>query len=524
MSKLQVHYDINFIELEQCSKKLEKECEKEITLQKLDETLLIPDSIDQEETEILLIYHFQSIKENKLENYLFNLKRLGGFERINLSIIFNTEQELLENTHIFRLGACFAHSHEGDLTNSLLQLFYSVLDSPVILPKFASTKKFFFPIKANVLSFFDQIEEFNYQLASDVTISDEITLPYFDNCVTNFQLKRRSDQSAKSYTLFNYDLDPLHPSAWDESELSNWDTINTTIDNICKVKQLEITLIGEVKESTTNYLLRNQSEQCFYRKLSSLEATNFTSLKIQSDLILFSLKGDIEDNTDHLFELVDYIQDHDINPKPIILVSHSTSSSEALKKASGYDKILAYEDEFSAENLSSFIKILKKRNSSEKNVIPLNVNSSTTYIPKNIIITKMSESEVFFITEEEIPIGSVLRINIGIELILIVSAPSQHLDKVGDKTHYYSFIVGLKNERINLLRRLINKFVFIEVSKLDQISSFFTMQENSSEAKAVEESLNQENQKNQENEGESTKTASELSKVNKYLKGYKTKH
>lgn len=454
---------------------------------------------------------------------------------------------ILENSFVndssqlvyFRCGVNYIIVKDGDITSSLDQMFYLLVEEDYAHPKFATTKKFFAKSEISIPLYLTEINEESLSICSDVPLEGEFDIEYGDSLRSQVKIEQSSDRCPDAFSMYRASATFCEPDVWDESRYSSWDTIETQLDcyeNTSKYIKHKVLLID-----TSETYKKNEGTIANYMKEIDVDVVSSRTLDLETlsergdrIIIIGKLSKEI-DRVDYLFDVIQHIQNQNFDIEPLVIFPNSPSAPDALKKAVRYKKLLGFKSPLEKPILANFLGTLAAQGPMLTEVYYLGLKEKHSLSFKNydIHITAISEFFVTFTTQTEIPLYSLVRLDIGISLNLIIVPPTKFLSKIGGKQHYMAFVFLLSEADLQLLRKSVNHFMFTEVNEIDDdFKSYFDQDlKEELDAKKLNEELEKLNaqeedcEKEEEFEDEEDDEDDfdeETSKI-KYKKGYISK-
>lgn len=503
---------------------------QEFKVKHLTEPPTLTSIIDYNITQVLIIE--DKVVNESFLSQLLSIRKSALSQTIFVSIVIEDNNKLESHYHYFRSGVNLFFNRDGDFELFLTQLVFQVIDDKLYIPKFAQTRNAYATTKLSSLCFLDQLNEYEFIISSDIPLHQGE-----EDFFTLFESKERvhaspvqeHNNSLKSFTRFSSKWEFQHPSNWESSELSNWDTLSTQIEFdecISNIKKKNVLFI-ETPEGFQKYFKELEKYQELFNFFNISENTPNLSdvLKTEFDVIIIgdTLSLNSESRMDFLYDITMSLKSDDF--KTMIIVSQSPSKSNALTKACRYDKILAFEDELELSLITKILEMLKIKTNFQSNDFHVSLTSPSAVIKREIevIVTSLSEFFITFTTPLEIPLYSILTLDIGIELPILTTPPFKYLSKIGDKQHYMGFIFGMSENQLQLMRKAINYYLNIEITEIknDFLDPIFGI-ENDDQEQEDENETEEDRQKEIEEAKEAVVINPERP-ITRYKKGYYTK-
>jgi hypothetical protein len=168
---------------------------------------------------------------------------------------------------------------------------------------------------------------------------------------------------------------------------------------------------------------------------------------------------------------------------PFIKIFNCSTPTQEIRDKLQYPNILSSDDDMAISLLLGMCELFSKKRetldattndpliTNEEtpfNVYALNPISRVVFnIP--IAITSISENEITFLSDQELPVRGVLNLDVGNAKFYITIAPQQDppLQSIDDKHHYLGFINGVTTIDLQEIRQYVNS-LFLEEKRLKE--------------------------------------------------------
>lgn len=215
-------------------------------------------------------------------------------------------------------------------------------------------------------------------------------------------------------------------------------------------------------------------------------------------------------NLQYLIKTVKSIGDFE----PFIVVFNTPHDTAKLQKVLNYKQIVGYKQALSTDLIVKMGDILYKRYFGEgdpfgETVVVLDKKLEATYaeFETGISLTAVSENDIYFDSDEEFGIGTVLRIKSPVNMYLTIAEAPKHA-KSGAK--YYALINGIGEEERKDLRKYINS-VFFREKEAAKIAEMEEVEK--TKQKYIEEQKKKEEEEKKKAEEEEKKKAQEEERI-----------
>lgn len=165
-------------------------------------------------------------------------------------------------------------------------------------------------------------------------------------------------------------------------------------------------------------------------------------------------------NLQYLIKVIKSINDYN----PFIVVFNTEHDTAKLQKVLGYTQIIGYQEALNSELIIKMGQILQKKLFGDEdpfgeNVVVLDKKSPNTYaeFETSISLVGCSENDLYFDSDEEFEVGTVIRLNVPADMYITIAEPPKTPKASG---RYYAVIHGIGEEEKKELRRYINSVFF----------------------------------------------------------------
>ncbi len=421
-----------------------------------------------------------SYREQIFEEILF-LKKIRRFKSTLFVAILSNASNKRDQQHLYSSGFQLGYIKGGEIENLIADSFYVGLGIRVPMPRFAKARKIDKEMVVGVCSTLSKVslEEFYIETDLELNLNElPMMLPMFDELeATSFKV-RSYEETGLLYPMTN-------SFVLEYPYISPWDDINDkTIQKETVETWFELNSEGFLKKDCFVKIVSKNVDlfQPIYEEALALsffievcEMVDFSSIKqeliLKKDpLIFFDLEDDEngENGMDSIAELINNIKE--INDyKPIIVILNNPSKTEALQKVYGYTNIVCIPSKLSTEIFSLFIKSFADKTNFEKNDKNYYFKYSDTLravdVFHNIHVTSLSEREITFVSDIDIPMFSVLHLTLPVNCFVTIVPSYFELETSQLGKHYIGFIHGFSEDEIKNLRRFINQIIYKPISE-----------------------------------------------------------
>ena len=425
----------------------------------------------------MLIVDFSNLNKKEdivnIANSVAMLKKDQSYESLPVVGLFDNKKFVFENNFILFSGLNYFHVIGDDLKLFFGNIVYLVYEDNSYLLKLARSIKLNVTMNAMAPLLITSLSDSALKVDSDFTFNDSFNF-HIDNQVENKVVCAEvidSNEYQRNFpTLNSYLLDlSFGDDSWsgdndseeDANELMQEDEFSTIIHNLTSDNAL-------IENTGLRVFLFSKKQNWFYeRNIQSVNDINFFVFNKfeerffidEANIKLIIFECCFEEDLDELDELLTFLSNSNFNP--IMLILNHPSKAEALKKMYDYDQLITYKGQPNLNELSQMFAMIRKSatNSHGKSIDHikeslLGVNSF------QITVTSLSENEITFKSNIEIPFFSHILLNEGDKNFLVTVMPSfLNLSPNLNGFHYMGFFnLTSEDERI-LLRNSVKRYL-----------------------------------------------------------------
>ena len=400
--------------------------------------------------------------------YISTVKGYDAFSSTPLVGVFKNMKCLNEKSSLFGTGVNYAHILGNDMKQFFANIYYLSFEDESFNRLYATAKGFSIEHKLQALVYISQISEDSLIIDSDLNSKDESVsaeINLFEDFKTDNLPIIESFQKGKVFNTFYSDLLKIpFSSEWEDEVIDNKlkaDTYETWLnmnDDIWSSRNKSILFYTKslcVLSLTCDLLAKHSSINISTRQSFNPDDKELYKLKIP--IIFFHISSEESYNElDLLINELSYTKD---SYNPIVVIFNSKSSADALKKVYNYNTLLVTEKEPNIEDLNYMLNLVK--NTEGTNSIHLPKNDVRLVAKYNIdaIMTSITENEITFKSYIEIPMYSILKLSIPIEMYLLVIPSFRPLSPLPGGHHYQSIIMGISDASSTYLRKYVNTLI-----------------------------------------------------------------
>lgn len=421
---------------------------------------------------------FAIINDSTLK-FLILLKEHEILRSVPFVGIFKSYQQIQDNENILSCGINYTYIKGNDFRQMIDNIFYISFEEETKGRKFALAKvkgleahtqaqAQLSRLDIDTITIDSDLKGFDQQLHVEFNLFEEFNVSHFE--IQDYLVK------GKIYNTF-YALNLIIPFAdgWETSEDQiNEDTYLTWLDckkdEYCKTRSKVICYSSDLKSIEIIHNISVELKGTIIKYRSVFDEKKKEIFRFRPSLIIF----DINEHDDHekFNKLITELTNFPLECRPIVLVFRHRSTSQALQNLFNYPQIVCSKKSLKEENLSSLLKMLDEKRV-PKNILtsnfPLSDLRNSAKISFTIRITSITENEITFKSNEEIPYYTILKMTVPVNFYLLIIPPLTKLSSSTDGYHYMGFIMGLDNNSSNYLRKFVNCAINRPLTKWERL-------------------------------------------------------
>lgn len=434
---------------------------------------------------IFIDFSVPGMEMQKLLQETLFLKRISQFKPILLVALFKDEIQKAQSSIIFSSGFQLCYIKGTESEQIFRDSFYIGMRKKIEFPVLALARNINLDLEIGVCSTITCMDKSEFKIETDFESLQEkvkLELRMFPELKCEaFGIKESHPAShqypmSKSYTI-------AYPFAgpWTDDSVENIqpETVDTWIDHskdefvhdsktFVRIYSNELKLINEL------FKLDDVATQInFGNDTNNLEIEILFS---RPSLIFFELDNEEAEAGQITLKMLDFLlsisMGHDY--RPIIVVTNSSSTGHALQKAYNYPLIVATSSKLDAKLCHTLIGKYKSKRKEKCEITLQDFRPASEYrsidVLENFTITSLTEHEVTFYSEHELPMFTVLHFKLPIEFHATIVPPIFHIEKKNNKQHYMAFIHGLTEEQLMVFRKFLNQIIFAPMKDFSENS------------------------------------------------------
>lgn len=410
---------------------------------------------------------------------IHGFKSHGEFRKVPIVALFGTAHDFSYYSLLCGIGVNYIHIKGSDLNLFLIDIFYLAFESDVHFPRLATFKDADITLEASFFAAMREVSLGKLVIETDLVLEEgeEVILKSSlggEVARCQYTIDNRVPGMPYYYFLEGYELEVPLRGPWDEPDdpyKIDRDTVETWIDNhqeILLQKNNHIFVYGRGHD--TKLMVNVLMEQCKSRInwFESLVEDCDSIPLLCPEIIMIQLEENSEApeeaNTFENIPLIIKQIQQTPNYNPVLILFNSPSTSEAVQTVMGYEKIVALTGEFTCELLEGIFRRYNSRMSNEfsyehYHFLNLSAPARALEIKREIILHTMSEHEVTFSYDGDLPMYSVLSLESPRPIMLmIIPSPIPLYNTPKGKT-YYALIMGITEDHFKFLRTFVNKAI-----------------------------------------------------------------
>ncbi len=411
---------------------------------------------------------------NKLIHETLSLKRVSQLKSVLLVALFMNEDQKAKNNIIFTSGFQLSFVKGSESESIFRDSFYIGLRNKMEFPILALARNINLDLEIGICSTITGMNKDEFRIETDVEgLKDhlKLSMPMFPELKCNsFKIKETSGPSYQYPMTSGYVVAYPFAGPWtdDSEENIQPETVETWLDNYesefsrtrktyVRIYSNNLTIVDELFEKQDPSVQINIGNDS-----NNLDAEIFIA---RPSLIFVHLDDEDTEEGQVTLKMLEFLLSvsFGIDYRPIIVVTNCSSSGAALQKAYNYPMIVATQNILDSTLCLTMIKKFQAKR--QDNVSPaqdFKVASEQRSIDvfENVKITSLTEHEVTFNSELELPMFTVIHFSLPIEFHATIVPTILPLQKKNDTNQYMAFIHGLSEEQMMVLRKFVNQIIY----------------------------------------------------------------
>jgi len=463
-------WDVDFFnELSSVTSSLDNKSLKVITLdhQEVPLSSLLSDA---EPSIIFIDFTDPKLNQLKIRSEIRQIKRSKYLKSIMFIGLFANSKDCHDNKMGLVEGISFFLVKGAEEQLVIIEAFSLIYSKLKIKQHFSKARDLKLPLTISSMGCIDKISADSISIETDVSWGDNgnekklaLNIELFDYQGDEKYEITHYFQGACHYPLFHYyTLEYPYPGVWEEDtdRYLQKDSVETWLDNNNEILHKSSNII--VFSKNTSFLLDQVGCQidnikCYVYDCVG-EHENFED--IFSGVCPRVLFFDIDDSvfTYDVFQVLinELVK---LDDSCIVVALNSLSSSTALRKMFKYESIIATNNPLEVPLYKDFVSRLSlSKDSGDQADFEFSRDDKQmlVFVESQVILLSLTEHEIVFSSSMYFPLFTVLSIDLPVKALLTITENSQ----VKDKYHYVGVLHGIDSHQRELLRRLVNQFIF----------------------------------------------------------------
>ncbi|MFT6068998.1 MAG: hypothetical protein ACJAT2_002243 [Bacteriovoracaceae bacterium] len=423
---------------------------------------------------------FDFSKELKNINSLFMklnfVKKCPDYKSLPIISLFSSKSDLEKHAYLFAMGLNYPFIKGSDEKILFSDIHYISFESETPFGKYAKAQLNNLPydgkLISNIYGFTENSILIESDLYSETESLEKISLEFTGEEKTlEVRTQGSYDLGITGTYLFRGEYEVPFLGPWDEptSDLILKDSYESWLEENEDLFKQKLGRALIVSSRVDDYILAGELTdltQFDIYNSSSFEETKRFLESYKFDLIFFRLdKNDdpkkTENNFENLFRLTNAVKNIS-DGESIFVVFNSPSRTDAIRKALEYNQVLSVSDDIYKDKLSSLISVFEQKGrkmSCQTYCYAPYLNDARCYFNIEMMVSSITEHEITFYSESDIPMYSLLKIEVPSSLFLIIVPPTTQLEMDKKGNHYMAFITGGEESDAELLRSFVNRAI-----------------------------------------------------------------
>ncbi len=440
---------------------------------------------------IILDFSVELKNINSLFMKLNFIKKCPDYKSLPIFSLFSSKSDLEKYAYLFAMGLNYPFIKGSDEKILFSDIHYLSFESETPFAKYAKAKLNDLPYDGKLVSNIYGFTESSILIESDLYSGAEklekITLEFTGEEKT-LEVRTQSsyDLGITGTYLFRGEYEVPFLGPWDEptEDLILKDSYESWLEENEDLFKQKLGRALIVSSRVEDYILAGDltdSTNFDIYNASTFEETKVFLEFYQFDLIFFRLDRDedevkSENTFENLFRLTNAVKNIR-NGETIFVAFNSPSRTEAIRKALDYDQVLSVSDDIFKDKLNALISVFEQKGrkmSCQTYCYSPYLNEARCFFNIDLKITSITEHEITFYSEADIPMYSLLKIEVPSSLYLIIVPPTMQLESDKKGVHYMAFITGGEESDAEILRSFVNRAI---IGGLEEFSLSSTSKE-----------------------------------------------
>ncbi len=397
------------------------------------------------------------------------MKTIPLFQSTVMGALFQEESEVRNGEILLVAGVNLFHVLDTDSESFIQDSFQIAFGTRRLEREFPRAKNLKVQFSVGFFASLASVGHETFTVETDLNLADSvsITLPMSINAP--MEISTSTDGGMVSPFLKTYEVKYPFAGPWetlDENSLQP-ETVETWIDlrkDKFDPRKRHLCLFTQDEKIIRN--LPKKTSGCWYQIFSTSEDAAGKLYQSNPGIIFFDLSGTEGPDLRQLTEVLRAVRA--IDSSPLLVIFNSQSDSIAMRKIFEYEYILSVPKKFDVQLFLIFEKAFLEKNASEEERYFLRPDDEERIIilDRPVILTSITERNLTFIIDSEIPYYTIARIDLPFPAYLTI-VPSEGQLPVTRKGYHYSAIIhGLTDKNLAGLRKVVHQLSYKSVTTL----------------------------------------------------------
>lgn len=395
-------------------------------------------------------------------------KQLSAGRATPIIGLFADKDQLIQNRHLFMTGMTFSHVKGADTQLFLKDMVWLAAGFQDHLGGFATSKRLDLTTQVFSIAGCVSLTSNSMSVDCDFVIPDgtKVLFPPFGEMVPlNIAVESYYPQPTWHDSFYSLKVRIDYPGPWDTPDATTLteDTLSTWISLAGNSTTAHKALVYSKRQEVVESILSLQDSKDI-RIAYSTEPTSLKQqlLTLSPDLLFLDLMEE-DDSSEILYMLKDTMSEN-TDWMPYVLVYNCKVSQEESKNILNCERILVSTSSLDARLFESILALSKARfprkAADNEHQFSLDDSNHLVDVSLEVFVTSISEHEITFFCPAELPMYSILHMNLPVDMYLLVVPQFRPLSNSSRGTHYQTIIHGISQAEENTLRQYVNAIIF----------------------------------------------------------------
>lgn len=402
--------------------------------------------------------------------HIIHLKKSHIHRSIPIIALFEDKEILHNHLVLYQSGINYFHIIGDDFNLFFGNIYYLIYEDESFSMKLARALRLQINFKFNHLLYIRSLNSFQMNVESDINLEESFQARVsksFDGKKLEFEVSEQNPSSEIVPSLFSYDIDYVFSQGWDsevegnesilEDDFNSWYSLLES-DKVLTKNELLVVEFYSLRPAWAFKMITNCDLQDFeYRFFNDFSESEVMGYK-EPNFIVYEVLCD--EDLDNLDILLNYYSNNVF--KPVILIKNHPSKTAALQKMYAYDSLMVYNNKLELTEFNQMISMVRRHTKFNFNSsnFPIIENDFHLYYELEVVITSLTENEITFKTNIEIPFFTHLHLSDNDLDVFVVVVPSYiPLSPNVDGFHYLGLINSCTEKDRQSLRKIVKSFM-----------------------------------------------------------------